>query len=173
MVVARAGYHGQVAAFLAFQPALAVYHQGQFGGGKAVDDGNRVHAHERFEFRVQYRAVHVVTVGIGAVEDEARLAVFGAGFHDVVHRAGVGVVAHAHVLNVEDHDVDVPQLFRRGFFVLAVKRHNGQSGLGIFAVLDRGPGVGLAPEAVFGSKNGLDFHTQSQQTVGQMDAVGK
>ena len=114
-----------------------------------------------------------MSVGIGTVENQALFLVFSAGFHHVVHRAGVGVVAHAHVLNVENNDINSAELFGRGLFVFTVERSRGQACFCVYAVFNSFARAGIAPKTVFGRENDFDFYAQCQQTIGQVAAIRK
>ncbi len=81
--------------------------------------------HKAGEGRIQHGAVHHIGKGIGPVQNDQRLLLFSACLHDVGQRADVRVKAHAHILQIKEHDIDIGQIFRRGFFVRAVKRDHG------------------------------------------------
>src|SRR5216684_1071473 len=73
----------------------------------------------------------VAADGVGAIENVEGDVVLGGFFHAVGHRGGVGVEAHASVLNVEDERVDSAEHLVRGAKIFAVEAEDGETGGGI------------------------------------------
>ena len=88
--------------------------------GQEPDEG----AHGR---GVQYGAVGQTTVGVGAVEYDDVDPFFRTGLHDEHEGGEVRVATHPHVLDVEQHDVELGQLSGSGLFVGAIETVDGQS----------------------------------------------
>ena len=108
------GNHSQLAFRSAFKPALPVNHARKLARCHSVDCRNRVKAYVRLVALVADWAGNAVDVGVGPVKNHKRNVVLRAGFHDVMHRAYVGVKASAHVLYVVDKNVNVRQKLGRG-----------------------------------------------------------
>src|SRR5690554_2774192 len=71
----------QVASPSLGQPLLTVYHQGDFAQCHPMNHWNGQPPYTRFMLHVQYRAIHMESVGIGPVEYDHLLAMFGTGIH--------------------------------------------------------------------------------------------
>ena len=150
------------------QPAFAVDHAGQFAERHAVHDRNRVHADERAMLRFEHRAVHIESVRIGTVQYDQLLAVRRAGFHQVVHRREIGVIAQADILDVEQQHVE-PLHDRVGRTLgRAVYRHDVDSGFPVAVARDAFSRIGLPPEAVLGREDDPNVHAQRAQRIDQM-----
>ncbi len=93
----------------------------QFAHRTSVYHRKRCNTHERRIAHIEHRAVDVMPVGVGAVENNDLLALFGAGFQHIKQSTDVGVKTRAHILNIKNHHVDAFQVFAGGFAFFSVQ----------------------------------------------------
>ena len=82
-----------------------------------------------------------------------------------MHRTDVGKETRPHVLNVEDNDIDVGQLFGARFFIFSVNRNDEDTRFRVAAVVNGRTGIGRTAKAVLGSKHLSDIDLLCQQRI--------
>ena len=80
-----------------------------------------MHAYEGGVGSFQHWTVDIESVGVGTVEHDDGDVFLGTSLHNVSQGGDVGVETHAHVLEVEQHDVDILEHFGRRFFCLPIE----------------------------------------------------
>ena len=112
--------------------------------------------HAALEAHIQDGTVYVHSVGVGTVQQDHLLAVFGAGVHQVAHRNIIGIETEADVLDVHDEDVEHLHRFLGGMVAAgsAIQREDGNAREGLYAVGHVGAVIGQVPEAVLRGEDG-------------------
>ena len=121
--------------------------------------GNGVHAYEGGEGRIQDVPLdRHAPDGVGPVQDEEGDSRLPGRFHGQGHGVHIGVVAGAHVLDVEEEDVQAFQHGRRGLSGLTVEGVDGQPCPVVPPALDDNASLGVSPDAVLGGEEGHQLH---------------
>ena len=150
------------------KPALGIDHDGVFPNGHAVHHGYFMHAHKRSECGLKHRSVHIVSIRIGSVQYDERDPGLGAGIHGQTHGGDVGIESRAHILKIEEHQLDILQLIGCGAAVLAIQANDREARTNILAIGDLGTCGLLSPKTVFRSKDLLHIHPFFEQEIDQM-----
>ena len=137
-----------------------------------MHDRNGQAAYAGGEFLLQDGAVHIEAVGIGAVHDHDFLSGRRAGVHQVVHGDVVGIVAQAHVLDVDhQHIKEVQFSCRRLLRPVPVEGYDGDPGLFVHGVIDAGAGIGRSPKAVLRAEYRRHIDALPDQDIQDMVTV--
>ena len=84
-----------------------------------MNNGDGVHAHKRLKLWLKDGPVDI-SMGIGTIQNDDAFSIFGTRLHHVGQCADVRIKASANILDVEDNDINVRQLFRCGLMVLTI-----------------------------------------------------
>lgn len=167
-------YDCEVALQTLFQPVLTVNHCCIFADGKTIDNGDRVHAYKRaIVGSVEDRAVDIVAVRIGTVENDAGDATFGTGLHDIMESRYIGIEAAANILKVEDDDINVGHLFLCRLLILAVEGYYREASLCVGAAFYGSTGFGVASETMFRGENLDNIESCREHCVDKMCGANK
>ena len=131
--------------------------------------GNRQPTYTGFILHVQYRAVHVVSVRIGAVQYQHLAVVFCTSVHQPAHRGIISIESQAYILDVYHKDIELAHgcfAWFPGFPV--VQREDRYSGLLVYRAGHMFACVGISSETVFRGENGYYIELVFQQNIQQM-----
>ena len=165
--VVLAGNDGEFALIAFVEPLLSLGHAGQLSQREAVHGRNGKVTHTAFQGHVQHRAVYVVAVGVGTVQEHHMLALGAAGVHEVAHGNIIGVEPQAYILDVHDENVEHVHGLVGGTHAAgtAVQRQDGNAGERLYAVSHVGTVIGQVPEAVLRREDGGDVHALCDEGV--------
>src|SRR5690606_10915202 len=160
--------YGQVRYNFVFQPALFVDHIGIFANGHPVDQGNIGHSQKAPVLGLHARAVHIMSVRIGPVQDNHWNIVFRTSLHDQLHGGDISVETYPHILYVEQYNINILQLFFGRFTVFSIEGYYGESRFRVLSIAYLLPGIGLATKPVFRSKYLLYIDLSGQTGIYNM-----
>ena len=79
---------------------------------------------------VEYRSIHIMAIGVRAVQHNHGFVGFGAGFHSILHGTNKGIKADDHILNIKNHHIQRIRLLSGRLVVFTVQRCNNDAVLG-------------------------------------------
>ena len=154
-------HYVEIALFSILQHFLTIEHQCQLTASEGVKVRNFKLAYKRNAIIFNQVAFNLQSAhGIGTVQYDEFLAVFGSSLHGQSHGADVGKGAAADILDVIYQYIHVFQHVRRGFAGLPVKRIDGQPGSRVFDVRHVVAGVYITAHAVFGTVECHKIHVR-------------
>ena len=131
-----------------------------------MDGSDRKPADTRLELHVQNRAIDIESVRVRSVKNDDLFSVTGAGLHQMMHGNIIGIVPQAHILNVNNQDIELVCLvLARNPRPSTIKGNDLHSGLLVHTAADMFSCIGIAPKSMFRRENSLDIHAFLNQGV--------
>ena len=131
-----------------------------------MDGSDRKPADTRLELHVQNRAIDIESVRVRSVKNDDLFTVTGAGLHQMMHGNIIGIVPQAHILNVNNQDIELVCLvLARNPRPSTIKGNDLHSGLLVHTAADMLSCIGIAPKSMFRRENSPDIHAFLDQGV--------
>jgi hypothetical protein len=122
--------------------------------------------------RIEHPSAHVISAsGIGAIQHPDLDIVFGGGFEHEPERGNVGVETRAHILHIENEQVDAFEHGGRWFTCRAIEAEDGEPGRGVDTIRDFLTGAVIASKAVLRGEQGFDGNAERAQGIEHVRAV--
>ena len=171
MCIALALDNGEPELRIGPHPSLTQQHPGIFSNGHPIDHRNGLHADKTPKGGIQHGAIHILTIGIGPVQDDERTVVFDSRFHIALQGSGISVETNPHVLDIVEHNIDVAKIGGAGLMLVTIKRDDRNTRFGVHLVAYSFSCIGIATETMFGRKDPDDMNAPFNQRVHHVAAI--
>ena len=130
---------------------------------------NRQPTHSRLKLHIKNGAIHIVTVGVRAVQQQHLAIIFCTGIHQTAHRNVVCIETQTHILDIYYQDVEFTHRSITWLLVFTIiKRKNRYTGLGVHRAFYMLSSIRISSETMFRRKNGNYVEFILKQNIQKM-----
>src|SRR6516164_8743577 len=136
-------------------------HPGVFTNSHTIYNRNRLHANKGSESSVENRSINIKPIWVWPVQQNEPLLIVNRSFQILLQRRNIGIEANSHILYVEDHDIDILQVFGAGFGFASIERDDRNAGFCINLAGNILASVASSAKPMFWRKNFFNGYAKS------------
>ena len=164
IVIARDNLH-----ITLFRPALTLRHHSNLAHSKTMHNGNRQSSHTRLIFHIEYRTIHIHTIGIGAIEYDDLARKISTSVNHAYHTDIICIETQSNILHINEQNIERLHLIIRGAQHIAiVKRPDGYSRLLVHRTGYMLTSIGRATKTVLRRKDANQIYALADEHIHKM-----